>query len=259
MALDSGIAKMGIFAFSFLVFFGLFIALIPSDFGYTGRTYAQPQNKIEDWKGMDLMRYNFTETWNTTLVYGVGGNTYNFPVGGRNLYFKSYFSAYENYIRLAHRYGFGLLWYEYMDWYDENEVLRSFQQSGVATITTNELDADFITFGNLEYGVICKGAGSGSSYFQVTAIFSFNTTLYASPSNAYYNDALDILIGINPVNINVNFDIWGLITSLLTFNTVQVFGSSGTEVLLLNMAIVAPFWAAIIIFAAAILLELIPF
>lgn len=252
MPLDSGIGLMGIFAFVLLVAFAGIVSLIPTEF-VNAIDYPNPSDKVpESWNGIQIGGYNFTESWNITLINDE--TYYDFDIGGRNLRLSLNKKILQpNYIILYHRYGFGLLWTEAMDWFNtNNEDLGS-------TIYNTNFDETFEEFENLEFEVICLGKGSGSSYFKVISLLSFNTATYQTPSEAWTNDDLDILFGINAENTNYQKDIWYLISNLLTFNTLYVFGTTDVFAIILNGIFASFIYGCILIFATAIILEILPF
>jgi len=201
---------------------------------------------------IQLGGYNFTESWNITMTND--DISYYFDIGGRNLRFSTNTLLFNpSHIRLFHRYGFWLAWEEAMDWYNaDNEDLSS-------VIYTTILDETFEEYGNLEFEVICLGLGSGSSYFKVVSLLSFNMTDYATPTEAWTNDDLDILIGINAENTNYQKDIWYLISNLLAFNTLYVFGTTELFAVILNGIIASIIYICVIVFATAVILEVLPF
>jgi len=252
MPLDSGIGLMGVFAFILLVAFAGIISLIPTEFA-NAIDYPNPAEKVpETWNGVQLGGYNFTEIWNITMTND--DVSYYFDIGGMNLRFATNTLLFNpSHIRLFHRYGFLLLWEEAMDWFTtDNEDLGS-------TVYTTNLDSVYEEYNTLEFEVICLGLGSGSTYFKVTALFNFNTTTYETPTDAWANDDLDILFGIDPENTNYQKDIWYLISNLLTFNTLYVFGSTELFAIILNGILASIVYGCIIIFATAVILEVIPF
>lgn len=255
----TGIGKMLIFVFVFLGCFVTLLALIPNQFAIATKEYSTFGSTIPDvWNGIDLLAYNFTGAWNFTIPAGEGWE--NFDIGGRNLRFDYVNTALKGkYLRLYHRYGFGLLWNEAMDWYNREGILKSYQQAGSATIGEYQLDEEYATYGDMKFNVICLGLGGGSSYFQVTTLFAFNTTLYSSPTEAWDNSALDILIGITFDQSSTALNAWYIVTSLLTFNTLEVFGNTGASAIAMNFILALPFWASIAFIAFVILMELIPF
>jgi len=254
MPLDSGIGLMGIFCFVLLISFAGIISLIPAEFVNT-IGYSNPADKVpETWNGIELGGYNFTagNIWNITMTNN--DVSYYFDIGGRNLRFATNTILFKpSHMRLFHRYGFGLLWEEAMDWFNtDNEDLSS-------VIYTTILDETYEEYGNLEFEVICAGLGSGSSYFKVTSLLSFNTTDYDTPTEAWTNDDLDILIGINAENTNYQQDIWYLISNLLSFNTLYIFGTTDLFAVILNGIIAGFIYVCVIVFATAIILEVLPF
>jgi len=249
--LDSGIAKMGAFAFILLVSFAGIISIIPAEIvNVIG--YANPSEKIpETWNGIELQGYNFTDIWNITITND--DISISFELGGRNFRFGAWtILTKPSYMKLNHRYGFLLLLEEAMHWFIEEDLGAELWYEG-------NLDDAYEEYEELEFEVICYGNGWGSNYVKVTSILSFNSTTYETPSKAWYNDDLDILIGINPENTNYQKDIWQLISNLLTFNTLYVFGTTDLYAVILNGILASIIYVPIIIFATAIILEVLPF
>ena len=174
MALDSGIAKMGIFAFVLLVAFAGIISIIPIEF-VNAVDYGNPADKIpETWNGIEIGGYNFTDSWNTTLT--TSSDTELNDVGGRNLRLSWIVTTvpYNKYLQISHRYGFLLILNEDLEWYN-TEGERVDYMIGINTfIGYEELNENFEEYSNLEFETICKGLGSGSSYFKLTVLYSLN-------------------------------------------------------------------------------------
>ena len=260
--LDSGIARMGLFAFVFLIAFAGIISLMPNEmnsYGYDYQ-YGNPKDKIPDsWNGISLGGYNFTDSWNFTISTDNQWFADN-DIGGRNLRFYSTHNYLgEKYLILTHLYGFGLLWEEDLNWFNKNNEQVSYLVGIRQHMDYTALNENFEEFGNMEFEVICEGLGSGSTYFKMITLFSFNTTLYSTPTLAWDNSALEILIGINAENTNYQKDIWNIISNLLTFNTVAIFGTNELYAIVLNGIISAIIYSAVIIFATAVILEVLPF
>jgi len=257
--MDGRIAAIMVFCFIFLGSFVALLGLIPSDFAVASKEYSSLAEQVPDyWNGVNLMQYNLTDAWNYTLTYPTS-TPVDFDTGGRNLKLVIDAITAPYVLGLDHMYGWNLLWAEAMDWYNRNGVLKSYQEAGFARISTNEIDEDYEDNGDMQFTVKCLGLGQGSSTFQVMVFFSFNTTTYDTPSAAWFNDDLQILVGITLDNTNSALDAWALITGLLTFNTVEVFGNSGPEALAMNVILALPFWACIAIVAAVFLFEVLPF
>lgn len=258
--LDSGIARMGIFAFIFLIAFAGIISLIPNEMNSYGYqyNYGNPKDKIPDsWNGIDLTHFNFTGSWNWTIT----GSAFTkfFDIGGRNLGLYGSHTILDKHLTLSHRYGFLLAWDENLDWYDESHKLVSYHYGSESRIGDTQLNNAYTQFGgNITFTVLCLGLGSGSSKFNMTTLFSFNTTLYDTPTEAWDNSALKIFVGINSINSNWQRDIWNIITNLLGFNTLAIFGTSEPYALILNGVIVGIIASASIIFITAVALEILP-
>jgi len=179
--------------------------------------------------------------------------SYYFDIGGRNLRFATNtLLTVPSHMRLFHRYGFLTLWEEAMDWHTEQDNLGS-------VVYTTNLDETYEEYEKLEFEVICLGLGSGSSYFKVIALLDFDIDTYVTPTNAWFNDDLDILIGITAEYSNYQKDIWYLISNLLAFNTFYVFGTTELFAVILNGIIASVIYGCAIIFATAVILEILPF
>ena len=265
MALDVGIAKIGIFCFVFLIAFGGILALMPSGFSpETLKDYSDLSSKIPDeWNGVSLEGYNFTETWNVTLISFHSANEY-FTIGNRPLCLY-YSHSFGGVVRLFYTYGLGLLFHDDMQWFNsKNERVSYFGWSGnnVEVFDTDHMNEQYEQEETV-FKVLCLGKGGAwllgsSSYFYVTAILSFNITAYDTPLEAWDNNDLNVLIGINPQNANLSRDIWFMVTSILAFNTVEIFGTNtpNTWQYILNYIISGAIWAGILIFAGVIALEI---
>jgi hypothetical protein len=251
---------MMIFAFVFLGAFVAIIGLTPAELVSAGKEYSAFGSDVPDvWNGINLLAYNFTGAWNFTLSASASGTEY-FDVGGRNLALDWLHGFGTGRLRLSHRYGFGLLWHEDMNWYNKEGFQKSWESYGLGQIiTTAELDEDYEAHDSIQFTVVCLGLGSGSSYFKVTALLAFNETAYTSPSNAWDDSHLDILVGIEFSDANTAMNAWYLMTQLLTFNTVEIFGTATPEAVALNLLMALPFYASIGFIATAIILEILPF
>lgn len=267
MALNDIAIKLGTFAFIFILFFFGLYALIPNNFAVVSQASPNAEEQVPPtWHGIDLLAYNLSAA-KSILLNDTNPDFYDaFTIGGRNLRLYSGKTVGGiHYVQLFHMYGLFTGWREAMDWYNRNNQEVSWQSAEggggplgtAATIGDNEVDADFSSFNSMRFDVVCLGLGAGSSYFRVLALFEFNTTTYDTPSEAWTNNALNILIGITVDWEATGMNIWSLIGSLLGFQTIQVFGDSGSAAIGLNFMISGLIWAAIIIFAAVFTFELI--
>lgn len=259
--MEARTGRMLIFTFVLLGTFVTLLGLIPPDFYVETKEYSVFGGGIPSvWNGVDLLAYNFTEAWNYTLL--TTDEIINFDVGGRNLQIE--YTHAGSRITLFHRYGFGLIWKEAMDWFNREGTEVSQQYIGQATIFGDDLDEDWNSYNSTKFRVICKGQGSGgvfgsSEYFEVMTLFGFNQTAYNNCTHAWNNDDLDILVGIEFDQSSTQLNAFYLLTQLLLFNTVEVFGSSGTEALALNFILTLPIFATIAVIAFVVITELIPF
>jgi len=268
--MDAKIGGMLIFAFSFLGVFIVVVGFIPQQFLYTSSTkyrsiefYDVPK---KFWNGLDLAKTNFTDTWNCTLENEANGFS-NFDVGGHNLRleFDHSFLTTDT-LLLTHRYGFGLSWTEDLDWYDENGVLVSFHNIlGRSKVSNFELDDNYDLNAEGFSTFLCKCKGEGKSLFgnseafSVTVYFSFNTTLYRLPSEAWNNADLNMLVGIKQEDSVQNITAWNLIMKLLVFQPLEIFDKNDAMGQQLSLLISAIFWVIVAFVTLVIMLELIPF
>lgn len=257
MGFDSGIARMGIISIMCLIIFAGLVALIPFEFNANAKEYSDVSKQVPDvWNGISLGSFNLTESWNTTLNWNSPIER-GFDLGNRNLGLQEeYHIGSIQGLRLWHKYGAGLIYTELMDWYDLDMILIR-----ASELRSNNLDDEFEQNNNLFYKVQCEGQGVGllgsSTKFFVYAIFSFNQTVYDLPSDAWYNNDLDILVGINPEQSGMGNDILFYLTALLTFNSYQVFGTTDLWAVYLNGIISSFFWIPSIIFVAVLTKELV--
>jgi len=258
MPLDSGIGLMGVFAFILLVAFAGIISLIPTEFA-NAIGYTNPMDKVPDtWNGVDIGGLNFTDSWNITITKQDA--IYDFDIGGRNLRYATYkYFISPSHMRLFHRYGFKLFWEEAFNWHTQAEDLGSI----LYTTNVNEVYEEYGTIitnnATFQLNLICLGLGQGSTYIKVTSIFVFNATAYETPTDAWYNNDLNVLFGIDAENTNYQQDIWYLMSNLLSFNTLYVFGTTETFAVILNGIIAGFIYVCVIVFATAVILEILPF
>jgi len=220
--------------FSFIAVFVIIIGLIPSQFliaDYEGRTIDVP----DYFEAIDLLFY--IDTWNQTLddsgsLQG-GYYIYTFVFGGHNL---RLLDRVNPQLWMQH-YWYWLFFptgHHYMKWLNTKGVSRG------TDLTPSELDSDY-TEGNIRYRVKC-------SHFQMDAFFGFNETTYSSPSDAWDNNELALLLAIEFDEATTSINAWSLISMLLFFQLPDVHW-------IINALIAIPLWIAIAYLAFIMILR----
>ena len=101
-----------------------------------------------------------------------------------------------------------------------------------------ELNQDYtITKGLLNYEMILEKDPA----VRCDTYFSYNTTLYSSPSVALLNEGLRVFIGVGMDSTITAFNAWNLIASIMLFRAPEIFGNT-PEGLGLNALIAFPLW-----------------
>jgi len=237
-----GLGNRFVWAVTFISTFSLLVAYMPSIFVYTGSQYETPIYS-DEWRAAQL----FFGTGNTTsiphdndtLTY----NTYDveFYITEGDIYIwgnwqaKIVFPAAEDYIYFYH------WWY----WY-----FGPFQLIDQHAIFFYEYDSNLI----YKTQVVAKETANMSQHHayclenEYLIIFSFNETLYDSPSQAWYNDELYLLWGMNFDQQRTGYSAWDLIAMTLFFNFPNVHW-------ILNAIIKIPLWIGIAYIAYILILR----
>jgi hypothetical protein len=261
---DGHQVSIALFCIVFLFAFGGLLALAGSTPELLVTTVPKPYVPgLNDWQikvtGGNLSNF---EDYVLFLLNDSEVSTNGFSIGGRNLRLQANHNLPTTpTLLLTHRYGLGLAWEEDLDWFNELGTLRSWHNLvGRSMIGTTELDVDYATFHHLNYTCKCLGFGSGSSAFSVTAWLYFDEGTYSSPSDAWASGALNLIVGIGFNEVAPgNFNVWAFIWDLLTFNTINVFGTNSPEALFLNALIVACIAVPFAFIAISLIAEYIPF
>jgi len=221
--------------FSFIAVFVILMGLIPSQFlmaDYEGRTVNVP----DYFEALDLLFY--VNTMNLTLddsgsLQG-GFYIYSFDFGGHNLRLLDKVNPNELWMQ---HYWYWLIFptaHHYMDWVNRDSTNRG------NSLSASELDSDY-TKGNIRYTVKCDD-------FQMDVFFGFNETTYSTPSEAWQNNELSLLLAIEFDQVNTSINAWSLISMLLFFQLPDVHW-------IINALIAIPLWIAIAYLAFIMLLR----
>lgn len=226
---------------TFLGVMVLLIGLIPFQFYIAGAMTELDYSQTE-WMGIDIQ--SFQDTWNDTTIYLEFSD---FAVGGRNLRIASQYT--DNHFSLIQRYGLGLFWLEGGTFFNRKNIKVSYDRIPYAhqLIDWDVLNADYEEYGSVEFTV----AYVQNEPFQFKTYFTFNETDYDSPKEAWANDELNLLIGINFDNIATTYNAWDLIAMLLFFRLPDVHW-------LINVMMATPIWVTVCYLAYVLIIKAIP-
>lgn len=195
-----GIIVIGSFIAVMILLFGL----IPSGLWASQEDYGRTQEIPDYWEASDIQRFNNTQYF---LLNNSVDSTSMQEFGG--WYFLQMWYVGGNYTTIA-RYDKILIFYHAVEdglFHNDNSRI------GYGLYDT-QLDEDYDNGGlkNLQYRV---EFGSTTEMYH---LYSFNETLYDSPSQAWYNDALYVLWGMNFDQMRTGYSAWDLIAMTLFFN-----------------------------------------
>jgi len=233
---------------TFLACLVLLIGLIPSGFfpqTYEGRTVNVP----EYFEAIDIA--SFIETWSATFNESAGEDwklagyyenehyKKDVDIGGWDfdLIYSKANKAHKDII-LQHWWGwFGMQW-TWLIWYNSEGIDRGEILSG------SEIDEDY---SDEAMTYVAK-----TEDFQCRAYFGFNDTKYSSPTEAWDNYELDILIGMKFDQVNTSINAWSLISMLLFFQLPEVHW-------IINALIAIPIWITVAYLIYVLIIKIIPF
>lgn len=208
---------------SFIGLTVLLSALIPSQFfasTYEGRTIETPTyfEAIDLTSYASTLNYTFSDsdTSGQTVNYGVIYWIKDLTVGGHELSvrfidFNNTPTARED----IYIYHFWWWWIfqtgsHQPDWINKNGVNYG------GGIYLSELDGDYAgNTDDLRYTLQCD-------HFNINVFFGFNTTRWATPSDAYNHEELAILFGVEWSQVNTSINAWDLVAMILFFGLPDV-------------------------------------
>lgn len=212
---------------SFLGFFAILIGTIPSGFMVTTEEYRE-QTVPDYFEAIDLQF--FAETWSYTLNAtggtegGAGWYFIDIDIGNRDFdmwYKKANQTPLQLYF--VHRYTWIIFPVSHkMQWLNYQGATRGTELEGT------ELDSDV---SNPSYTAKCD-------HFHVKVFFAYNDTLYSVPTEAWNNNNLHMLVGIDFDQQETGMNAWNLIGMILFFQMPNVHP-------ILNMLIAIPVWVCI--------------
>lgn len=208
------------------------VNLIPSQFlvsSYEGRTISVP----EYFEAMELQ--SFVDTINITLDDSGGqvyipvimqyAYVYDFELGGHNLELWDHDYASPKHLHVNHYW----YWWIFPTAHHQMEWLNKEGFSRGEHLDADELDNDYEET-TIRYTIKCE-------HFQAYVFFGFNETTYSQPSDAWDNNELKLLFGIEFDQVNTSINAWGLIAMLLFFGLPNVHW-------IIDVLIHIPIWIA---------------
>ena len=224
-----------VFALTFIMLFSTLFITIPVDLqgqGQTGNpiTPLDP-SMVSDYGATEYFNATDFTPWLTLLVYEYTLNSRDWVCSTDDE------TAFDLNAKI---YWFGL-------WFGQLDAIRFISHTGVdssVSITFSEIEND-ATDGVAVYSLIYVNSGSTAGDFVVY----WNTTAYADPNDAWDNDVLYFLHG---VDITVNTDIISLLVGLLFLQLPDC-------PLLINALLATPVWACVLYLIWFIIKESLPF
>ena len=214
---------------SFLGMFALLISLIPSGFNAAQDVRLVNAEQYEGFEAIDLQ--NFAETWNGSIdageMWGIL-HLQHIDIGGYQFDLVSLNANPPNDVIQMYHYDY---WWIFvvgshkMTWYDK----RGFDLG--TTVNKAELDSNYEVGKPLEFKAQCP-------HFFVKVFMNFNTTIYDLPSEAWDDNDLHVLIGINFDQTQTVFNAWDIIGMILFFSLPDINP-------IINAMIAIPLWACI--------------
>lgn len=207
-----GEGKTLVFIVGFSLLFVIIVSLMPA--GLVTENYGDFSTEPPTYfSGIELGAY--AETTNFSLTDAVftneivGGRYYDFDLGGRTWYM--FIDSQRSYIV------FGIRTYTFL-FLTSRDPLIFKNVEGIdrgTSLTIGEMNQDFTgNEGYLTYRVYLERDTSIGCEVNL----GFNTTLYASPQDAYENDGLRVLVGMGYDDTNTALNIWSFIGALLYFS-----------------------------------------
>ena len=225
---------------SFLACFYLLVSFMPSYFT-SGSTEYPSYNVPEYFEGIDLQSYAYF--WNVTLYPNGGWKNSDFA--GRVLRISTGSDDIDMWTQ-SEFWVFTWDW-DYFEWYDSQGIKHSegssFQKWRY--IKLSEIDEVYNQTGSLEWTV-----KNGKAQYKV--YFGFNETLYSTPSEAFSNSDLVMLVCAGYDQVATSVNAWNLIGQILFFKMPDVHP-------MINALIAIPLWTAIAWLMIIIILKFIPF
>lgn len=224
---------------SFMAIVVVLISIMPSGFFGSNATTVTPENQNF---------YSILGT-NNTLVFNLTGNSHNFgnmDFGGWHinvqeipLYFMGKMTIW---IQVADA------WYGYF--YNREDFIWNNQEGTVKSIHESIMTGGYLgeTHDVLKISTVNETYLSSnitaliyyikSSRTTIKVFFNFNTSYYSNPYDAYNNENLTLIMGIDFNERNTQINAWSVIGSFLTFQLIP--NCDPTIALLIEI----PFWFA---------------
>ena len=211
---------------SFLALFGILVGTIPSDFVFSTEEYREIS--VPDYfEAIDITQY--AQTYQHNITHPTYAKLWGKSEFGHDMRFAD---DWVDLYRLTNTHGYTFLgiWTggHYQEWVNKEGVNRG------EYLSLSELEEDWgigTQSDKGEYTLQCK-------HFHMDAWFAYNTTTYSSIKDAWDNDELKCLFGIEWDEMGTGLDAWNLIRMILFWQLPDIN-------LVLNVIISIPLWIGI--------------
>lgn len=228
-----------IFAVTFVILFSGLVVSVPSDL-YGAGDVADIPTPVDP---VIVGGFNETETWNKTDMSAVVvGLSYEYNLNSKDWICTKYTIGDSGFELGSKALWFGL-WFgalDYVYFVDANGTDEG------QTVTLDDIEED-AEEGTARYDMYYYVNGNHAG----SMLFSWNTTLYSDPSNAWGNSTLYVLHGTGFGN-NAPMDITTLVLSFLSLQLPDC-------PVLINLILVTPVWACLAYIIWWIIISMIPF
>jgi len=235
--------RLFIFLVTFLGFFTVLVSMMPAEFGAQGQSYRQILTP-EYFESVDVAYFastkNFTLESDKATGEIYGWYYIDFSLGGWDFSIEW---MYSEGIMLKHveKWWIFTTGRHNMDWYEKQRGLN------LGTRLTPEHLATYYDENRKVAEFIAR-----CDHTTLNVFFAYNTTKYSNIMEAWENEDLGVLFGINFDKVNTSVSAWDLISRLLFFQAPEVHPA-------INALIAIPIWAAVSILIFILILKVIPF
>jgi len=246
-----------IFTVSFLSFFFLTIAFIPSGF-YQQSTEIDEMIDLdipETYRAYEVTILNYSEIYylNCSELGLVGTNRWaEFTLGGWDIQFRYIqdptFNEYRIMVFHESKWWIFITDWHGMKWYNESGFLVSDPWEGDNNdhvCWVSKIVNCFDENGFAKFRVECQ-------HFGMDMFLHYNATKYSNFFEAFKDNQFDAMFGINIQDVNTKLSAWSLISRLLFFQMPEVHP-------VINILIAIPIWTCIAYLVYVLVLKAIPF
>ena len=231
----SSTASTFVFLVTLIGVFAVLVGSMPSGFYEVAPNYTETSTRDEWFPQEDIGYMNYTDS--TNLTKGVRAYL---TIGDVTVDVNWDVYPYIDNIWFLHTWP--VFW-----WYDHHLFDNN-------PITLSDIEANSPHEGYANRSYIVQTCPCPKTYY---TYFVYNSTEYASWSEAWDDGALDLYMGMGWSDAIEKMNAWSLIWNVLTFQAPEVFGT-GASANLMNAIIAIPLWASFAIIGAIMILWFIP-